>query len=131
MLHAMRRLPVVLVILVAGGVLLFAWRALVPTVVGGWSVGAAADCDEHSCGGEPGALAALDEDEPGHPAVVATAWHRIDPCPDGLTAMYGGFGPTRVLLVTLADGSKRAIGVGGMGTSRGPHPYGTGPCGQP
>jgi hypothetical protein len=60
-------------------------------------------------------LAGLDDRERDHPAVVATEWHEeglfVDPETSHVAWRQYSGGPHLVLVMTLADGSTRAIGV--------------------
>lgn len=93
-----------------------------------WPVGTTYECkdaDSPVAGWCEGLLDAglkgLDDREPGHPALVSTEFHMMGMKIDAKSGKVGYFinsGPCcSVLVITLVDGTRRAIGVGSPGGS--------------
>ena len=93
-------------------------------VIDTWPVGPAYDCpDAVRCEEQIAAgLAGLTTRNPGHAAVVDARLHvegaYVDPVSGNRVLMTRSGGCCRVLVVELADGTTRAIGVGYPGISR-------------
>ena len=96
-----------------------------PTVIDSWPIGPLTnDCLRGSCEDMiVAATARLEVRDPGHADVSKVEIHELAQQVDAqgrtiLTTMSGG--PPRVVLFELADGSRRAIGVGYPGVSQTP-----------
>jgi hypothetical protein len=91
-------------------------------VIDSWPVGEPLDCPDAGRCAElvRVGLEGFDERDPGHAPVVATELHReggfVDPSGRRILTTRSG-GCCQVLLMRLADGSTRAIGVGYPGVS--------------
>jgi hypothetical protein len=115
-----------LVATVALGLVLCGCGVTPDPLIDTWPVGASAACpDTQRCEALVAAgLAGLDARDPGHAAVVATELRDegviLDPSTGHQILMARSGGCCAVLLVRLADGTTRAIGVGYPGISREP-----------
>lgn len=93
-------------------------------IVDTWPIGPAAECSDAPTCDElvRVGLVGLEKRDPGHAAVVSTRLHVegvfVDPSTGHQILMTRSGGCCRVLVVELADGSTRAIGVGYPGISR-------------
>jgi hypothetical protein len=103
------------------------------TIIDGFPIGGADSCGSSSDASfscdtlKQAALETLDHRDPGHPQVVTYAVHGLDYAnadffPDGMP--FYGNGAPQVMVMALADGSLRAVGihcgVGGCGASDDP-----------
>ena len=104
------------------------------SVIDGWLVGPVTTCQDRVVTADnvevargrcvdlvAAAAKALDDRDPGHPAVVGMQLHERRRPPD----VTGGLG--YVAVYTLADASVRAIGVGWPGVATTPYTIGYGP----
>lgn len=109
-------------------------RATAPPIVDGWRVGPVLECaPDDRCPELVGAVRA--GIGAGEPAVESIVLHRegvrIDPATGGTVLNTRSGGPIHVAVVTLADGTVRAIGVGFPGISREPVVLGPGTDREP
>ena len=105
------------------------------TIVDGWSIGPESECEVPvACEAfVEVATQALASREPGHPAIAQTSVHEegLYPCKRGggisPIVRSGGAGIGPMVLFVLADGSRRAFGVGFPMGSKVPVDHGRGP----
>lgn len=115
--------PILLVVALVAGLVAGGCAPAPDPVIDTWRVGGLLECPDADRCAElvRVGLQGLDERDPGHAHVVATELHiegaLMDPSTGGRILMTRSGGCCQVLLMRLADGSTRAIGVGYPGIS--------------
>ena len=122
---ALRKSLAILMGLAVGVAMIACGRLVSDPVIDGWPIGAPTnDCLRGSCELMiDAARARLDIRNRGHADVVTVTIHEVGKVVNAqgqIVLTNGSGGPPRVVLFELADGTRRAIGVGYPGISKDP-----------